>query len=146
MTRVFEQTYINAMNPLTSPLATGSSSKPAWVKDNVTNDPLEIFLEPVKDIISTKYAAVGILEHWENTSLPLFTRALELPNLDWEVRGTPPGLFHLRVLELLLWWRTVHLTGCHGYPAVGRKDQALPVTDKATNARAFRWHSSIVQP
>ena len=43
---------------------------------------LSTFLDPVKKVLSTRYAAVGILEEWE-TSMVLFDHALELPNYSW---------------------------------------------------------------
>ena len=40
------------------------------------------FLQPVMDILSNNYAAVGLLEQW-NTSLKLFQSALEMP-INWQ--------------------------------------------------------------
>lgn len=40
------------------------------------------FLHPVIDILSDKYAAVGIIEQWD-ASMQLFQSALELPGMDW---------------------------------------------------------------
>lgn len=40
------------------------------------------FVEPVKNLLSTRYAAVGILEEWEK-SMVLFDHALELPSFSW---------------------------------------------------------------
>lgn len=40
------------------------------------------YVEPVKNLLSTRYAAVGILEEWEE-SMVLFDHALELPKFNW---------------------------------------------------------------
>lgn len=40
------------------------------------------FLRPAMDVLSDKYAAVGLVEHWD-TSMQLFQFALELPNMNW---------------------------------------------------------------
>eukprot|EP00752_Nemacystus_decipiens_P011479 g10191.t1 len=42
------------------------------------------FLQPVMDILSAKYSAVGIMEQW-NASMQLFQATLELPGMDWLV-------------------------------------------------------------
>lgn len=39
-------------------------------------------LKPAQELLSNKYAAVGILEEWE-TTLRLFNAALEIPSYDW---------------------------------------------------------------
>ena len=39
-------------------------------------------LEPVQGLLGSKYAAVGILEDY-NTTLHLFTAALNMPGFDW---------------------------------------------------------------
>ncbi|CAN0014616.1 unnamed protein product, partial [Hapterophycus canaliculatus] len=39
-------------------------------------------LQPVEDLLSNSYSAVGILEQWEK-SMKLFNRALKLPHFDW---------------------------------------------------------------
>ena len=41
-------------------------------------------LQPVEEMLSTSYTAVGILEQWDD-SMALFTKALQLPTWDWEV-------------------------------------------------------------
>lgn len=46
------------------------------------NDGLEQFLRPAQELISSGYAAVGLLEDF-NSTLRLFTSALQIPNLDW---------------------------------------------------------------
>lgn len=40
------------------------------------------YVEPVRNLLSTRYAAVGILEDWEK-SMMLFDHALELPKFNW---------------------------------------------------------------
>lgn len=44
--------------------------------------PMANFIEPVKKLLSTRYAAVGILEEWDE-SMALFDHALELPRSSW---------------------------------------------------------------
>lgn len=39
-------------------------------------------LKPAQELLNSKYAAVGLLEDWDNTML-LFNPSLELPNFDW---------------------------------------------------------------
>ncbi|CAM9274164.1 unnamed protein product [Hapterophycus canaliculatus] len=39
-------------------------------------------LQPVEDLLSHNYSAVGVLEQWEE-SMTLFNRALKVPNFDW---------------------------------------------------------------
>lgn len=39
-------------------------------------------VQPVTELLNDKYAAVGILEHWD-TSIRLFQHVLELPDYDW---------------------------------------------------------------
>eukprot|EP00903_Cladosiphon_okamuranus_P009259 g8835.t1 len=41
------------------------------------------FLQPAQDLLSYRYAAVGILEEW-NTTLALFDEALDMPGMDWQ--------------------------------------------------------------
>lgn len=76
---------------------------PAWYRANVyvesllgadqmsTNNATDVpsdgpavgrFLEPVKEILGTKYAAVGLVEDWDR-SMHLFDQALRLPNYSW---------------------------------------------------------------
>ena len=45
------------------------------------------FVEPVKTLLRTRYAAVGILEEWEK-SMVLFDHALELPKMKWSRYGS----------------------------------------------------------
>eukprot|EP00752_Nemacystus_decipiens_P012637 g11192.t1 len=55
------------------------------------------FLQPVMDILSEKYAAVGLLERW-NASMRLFQATLEMPGMDWlgafETTGRANALSH----------------------------------------------------
>lgn len=40
------------------------------------------FLEPVEELLATKYAAVGVVEDWGG-SMELFNQALQLPHFNW---------------------------------------------------------------
>lgn len=48
----------------------------------MTDEAMYKFLQPTRQILSTNYAAVGILEDFD-MSLRLFDRALEMPGLAW---------------------------------------------------------------
>eukprot|EP00752_Nemacystus_decipiens_P016383 g14645.t1 len=50
---------------------------------NIPDAQMFDFLEPAQALLSNGYAAVGILEHW-NTTLSLFDKALEMPEMDWQ--------------------------------------------------------------
>eukprot|EP00903_Cladosiphon_okamuranus_P012496 g11701.t1 len=54
------------------------SSKAVTMKDGAM---LEL-IQPVTELLANKYAAVGILEHWDN-SIRLFQHVLNLPDFDW---------------------------------------------------------------
>ncbi|CAN0288910.1 unnamed protein product, partial [Scytosiphon promiscuus] len=43
---------------------------------------LSNYLQPIEEILATKYAAVGVLEEWEKTLL-LFNATLGIPGVDW---------------------------------------------------------------
>lgn len=87
--RLAAQKYLDAMSKLASfPSTTDPASRPIppWVNLTAPANVLEHLLEPVQELLMTEYAAVGLLEHWEQGTLQLFNRALQLPNFDWEVR------------------------------------------------------------
>ncbi|CAN0030073.1 unnamed protein product [Ectocarpus sp. 6 AP-2014] len=64
-------------------------------------------LQPVQELLTNEYAAVGVLEQWE-TSLLLFNEALGMPGFDWpEAFGSigkknSDGTFHNEEAEMLL--------------------------------------------
>ena len=43
---------------------------------------MELILQPVTELLTDKYAAVGIMEEWD-ASIRLFQAALDLPDFDW---------------------------------------------------------------
>lgn len=48
-------------------------------------------LQPVEAMLSTNYTAVGILEQWDS-SMALFTKALQMPDWDWETAFHEMGI------------------------------------------------------
>lgn len=59
------------------------ANSPSNNSSSMLNDEgLERFLEPAQELIGNKYAAVGLLEEF-NATLRMFTRALEMPGMDW---------------------------------------------------------------
>ena len=44
---------------------------------------LKDFLTPVKELLSDRYSAVGMIEDW-STTLRLFNSVLQMPGFDWE--------------------------------------------------------------
>lgn len=57
-------------------------NKPVRKADKVPDVGMYKYLEPAQAVLSNKYAAVGILEQY-NSTLHLFDRALDFPDLDW---------------------------------------------------------------
>lgn len=56
-----------------------------------SNDPaMSYLLQPVEDLLSRNYSAVGILEKW-GTSMNLFNKALEVPNFNWQTASRNLG-------------------------------------------------------
>ena len=47
-------------------------------------------LRPVESMLGANYTAVGILEEWD-TTMALYTKALQLPNWDWEAEFNEKG-------------------------------------------------------
>lgn len=78
------QKYLDEMSVSATPLAT--NSVPSWANRTATSDVLEHLLEPVQELLRRNYDAVGVLEMWDDSTLPLFNRAVRLPNFDWEVQ------------------------------------------------------------
>eukprot|EP00752_Nemacystus_decipiens_P004974 g4523.t1 len=54
------------------------SSKKTSMKDGAMVE----LIQPVTELLNDKYAAVGILEHWD-ASIKLFQHVLDLPGFDW---------------------------------------------------------------
>ena len=83
--------------------AGASTSESKALKDVV----MYKLLQPAEDLLSKKYAAVGILEKWE-TSMLLFNNALQLPGYDWPTgfksigKKNGDGTFHKQEQEALL--------------------------------------------
>ncbi|CAN0281833.1 unnamed protein product [Ectocarpus fasciculatus] len=48
------------------------------------------FLRPVQEVLSSKYAAVGLVEQWDK-SMNLFNKALKVPNFDWSTTSGSMG-------------------------------------------------------
>lgn len=87
-------------------LAKASTSESEALKDVA----MYKLLQPAQELLSKKYAAVGILEKWE-TSLLLFNDALQLPGYDWPTgfrsigKKNGDGTFHSEEeAALLLAW------------------------------------------
>ncbi|CAB1102237.1 unnamed protein product [Ectocarpus sp. CCAP 1310/34] len=59
-----------------------STSANISTKDVCQNVWMPEILQPVEELLRSKYAAVGILEQWE-TSMMLFDHALQLPGFNW---------------------------------------------------------------
>lgn len=62
-----------------SPLAPGGDNGSSTA---LTESWMHQFLRPVEDLLSHKYAAVGVLEEFDVT-LALFNATLQMPDLDW---------------------------------------------------------------
>lgn len=69
-------------NPQTAPKSREGN---IWPPGTEALDDLGMYhiLQPVEAMLSTNYTAVGILEEWD-TTMALFTKALQLPDWDWE--------------------------------------------------------------
>lgn len=61
-----------------------AGGRESWPLGTEALDDLGMYylLQPVEEMIRTNYTAVGVLEHWD-TSMALFTKALQLPDWDW---------------------------------------------------------------
>ncbi|CAN0244294.1 unnamed protein product [Scytosiphon promiscuus] len=70
-------------------------------QESLTESWLLKFLQPIEDILATKYAAVGVLEEWETTLL-LFNATLGIPGVDWPkmlAGGTQKNAYHAQKLS-----------------------------------------------
>lgn len=92
--------------------AEGSTLTSKALNDDVAMHKL---LQPVEELLNTKYAAVGIMEKWDTTML-LFNDSLQLPGFDWPTRFRMIGeknkdsTFRKQQKEALRWaWTNAEL-------------------------------------
>lgn len=93
--RQYALAYVQADAVLASFFAVNEPDHPAWYLlkrfldgpyhpegTRVPDSTMRSLLEPAEKLLGEQYAAIGILEEWDN-SLELFNLALEFPNLNW---------------------------------------------------------------
>lgn len=51
---------------------------------------LHQFLQPVMDLLSEEYTAVGLVEQW-NASIQLYQAGLKVPGMDWQAASRKVG-------------------------------------------------------
>ncbi|CAM9710299.1 unnamed protein product [Ascophyllum nodosum] len=93
--RQYALAYVQPDAVLTSHFATREPNHPAWYLlkrfldgpnhpegTRVPDAAMHVLLEPAEKLLGERYAAIGILEEWDE-SLELFDAALGFPNFNW---------------------------------------------------------------